>query len=424
MPPRRTPRRSPSTSPSPPPTKIPTRTSSDSALAPPSPRPGPGSENAVPANPTPGGMMDSRVQEDPSVSTGAVLHEGEVETRLTDLEQRPGEASVAAELQKNAQNSTSSENDDSEILAKIADVDSNEDTDGVAAAVLHSPLPNGNEDEASREEIAVDPDNPLEEDAEIERLRRELFASTARIEVLQRKLRDSITKERSEFYENFNALVNPNQSKIVSKATSSPKVAQITGKSQEKLSFTPPVVQNNQKQSQEKGRDENPASAVLVSSGGEDEEGTQPQKKKAPATSGPTTNTRVSGEAPGKAKPASKKAKTVIERCPAKGSDAAEETEPHVVTSPYTGEGAGVCHTRAFGPEEAASALKKAKDTGANVPLPPQPPTVSAAVVGEPSHDDHVAALLKFWPHADVVAALAQTMTEEGAEDLQAAQYF
>ena len=40
------------------------------------------------------------------------------------------------------------------------------------------------------------------------------------------------------------------------------------------------------------------------------------------------------------------------------------------------------------------------------------------------SHDDNVALLIKFWHHTDVVQALAQTMTDDGVEDLSAAHEF
>jgi hypothetical protein len=64
------------------------------------------------------------------------------------------------------------------------------------------------------------------------------------------------------------------------------------------------------------------------------------------------------------------------------------------------------------------------KQKGANVPFDVPQPTVGANVTGVPTHDDNVAALLKFWPHSDAVAALAQTMMEEEGENLTRAHDF
>jgi hypothetical protein len=61
------------------------------------------------------------------------------------------------------------------------------------------------------------------------------------------------------------------------------------------------------------------------------------------------------------------------------------------------------------------------KTPGANTHLDVPRPAISANVQGTPSHDDHVAALIHFWPYGDAVSALAQTMSEGGKEDLNRA---
>jgi hypothetical protein len=71
-----------------------------------------------------------------------------------------------------------------------------------------------------------------------------------------------------------------------------------------------------------------------------------------------------------------------------------------------------------------AGKVAELKAAGANVPFDVPRPAVSANVRGVPTHDDNVAALIKFWPHGDAVVALAQTMAEEGGEDLNRAHDF
>ena len=68
--------------------------------------------------------------------------------------------------------------------------------------------------------------------------------------------------------------------------------------------------------------------------------------------------------------------------------------------------------------------MAELKRKGANVPFDVPQPTVGANVTGVPTHDDNVAALLKFWPHSDAVAALAQSMMEGEGENLNRAHNF
>jgi hypothetical protein len=68
--------------------------------------------------------------------------------------------------------------------------------------------------------------------------------------------------------------------------------------------------------------------------------------------------------------------------------------------------------------------VEELKRAGANVPFDVPRPTVGSNVRGTPTHDDNVSALLKFWPHHDAVAALAQTMMEGEGEDLSRAHDF
>ena len=58
--------------------------------------------------------------------------------------------------------------------------------------------------------------------------------------------------------------------------------------------------------------------------------------------------------------------------------------------------------------------------SGTNVPLHIPPPKLK----NNATHDDHVAALIRFFDHGDVVAALAQTMHDDGEEDSEAAHRF
>jgi hypothetical protein len=64
------------------------------------------------------------------------------------------------------------------------------------------------------------------------------------------------------------------------------------------------------------------------------------------------------------------------------------------------------------------------KVAGANKPLDVCRPFEAANVRGPSTHDGNVAELLKYWPHPDAVHALAQTMTEEGEEDVTRAFEF
>ena len=70
------------------------------------------------------------------------------------------------------------------------------------------------------------------------------------------------------------------------------------------------------------------------------------------------------------------------------------------------------------------TSMSAPKTPGANTHLDIPRPALSANVKGAPSHDDHVAALIHFWPHGDAVTALAQTMSEAGDEDLNRAHDF
>jgi hypothetical protein len=296
------------------------------------------------------------------------------------------------------QDSTSSEDDDSDILAEAAIIQNSNKKDNSPRA----DAPDSSADTALNSEARL-AEHP---DITIERLRSEILASAARFNDLQQNLRDSTAKEHKEFLEIPYAFEDSDQGKIVTKATSSLNVALVSKNSKEKV-FIASVNQNTQGDAQEEEH-------IFLSSEGEQEESSGPSDSAAKRKS-PAAPTSAKAKASAKKKPVDN-----VKRPVSDGKDA-EKVDPRDATSPNTGVGAGVCRNRIFSPAEAASALKRAKETGANVPLPPQPPMISAAVRGTPSHDDNVAALLKYWPHTDVVAALAQTMSEEGSEDLQAA---
>lgn len=83
--------------------------------------------------------------------------------------------------------------------------------------------------------------------------------------------------------------------------------------------------------------------------------------------------------------------------------------------------GPRVSQPSAGAPKPPGASMGTPKTPGANTHLDVPRPAISANVQGAPSHDDHVAALIKFWPHGDAVSALAQTMSEDGKEDLNQA---
>jgi hypothetical protein len=86
---------------------------------------------------------------------------------------------------------------------------------------------------------------------------------------------------------------------------------------------------------------------------------------------------------------------------------------PNAISNPNLhGIGGGVCHNH--------SDFTSQREAGANVPL------VLTAPKPKPnaSHDDNIASLLPFFKFCDVAMALAQTMTEDGKEDVAAAHQF
>jgi hypothetical protein len=319
--------------------------------------------------------------------------------------------------------------DDIDDAALLAEAGNSEDL----GTQIHSNEPKDKEDERRQASLQVNDRSGLDglktpeenpetegktpvEDAEIARLRAELAASAQRFELLQQKLRASLTPARREFSNFLYANEPSNGPNIVTFSSSHVSSA---NKRQNQLSFTQTNPSSNQEQQDQQIRQET-ATPVNISSGDEANRSTSPSAKKTrpgdlTPPPKPQTTEGIACVKNGVSK------KTDADTPAVKRSGSANEAENQVATSPYTGPGAGICSRRAFTAAEAGLALQKGRETGENVPLPPQPPRVSAAVVGAPRHDDNVAALLKFWPHADVVAALAQTMSEDGAEDLQAA---
>jgi hypothetical protein len=95
-------------------------------------------------------------------------------------------------------------------------------------------------------------------------------------------------------------------------------------------------------------------------------------------------------------------------------NDTAPKAKSSDLRTELIGVGGGVCHQRSD-----FTSKGKAVD-GANVPL------VLSAPKPKPnaSHDDNVASLLPFFQFCDVAMALAQTMTEDGKEDVAAAHQF
>jgi hypothetical protein len=252
------------------------------------------------------------------------------------------------------------------------------------------------------------------EDPEIVRLRAELAASARRMELLQQKLRASVAPARTEFPQILYVNGPSNDPNTV---TSSDSNVLGANKRQNNLSFIPTNAETNQEHQYKRAQQETEMLVHILSGDEADGSSSSPAKKTQPGDSTPPPKPQPAEGIACVGNDVSKKADA--EASAAKRGGNASEAEKQIATSPYTGPGAGICHRRTFTSTEAGLALQKGRETGANVPLPPQPPRISAAVVGAPGHDDNVTALLKFWSHADVVAALAQTMSEDGAENLQ-----
>jgi hypothetical protein len=93
--------------------------------------------------------------------------------------------------------------------------------------------------------------------------------------------------------------------------------------------------------------------------------------------------------------------------------------EPSRSPSPYNGEAAVYKKGQKILYSDKDVRNKEARVAGANVPLDVcRPNSAFQNVKATPTHDDNVAELIKFWPHADAVHALAQTMTDEGEENI------
>jgi hypothetical protein len=323
-------------------------------------------------------------------------------------------------------------------LAQLgADEAENEDTaSSQAAAVSHSENPNDKGEERSAIPRGDQP-NPLEdgrrsanlqgdhppdipqgvEDAafespEIVRLKAELLASSRRMEILQQRLREAIAPSTTELPQipYANDLVGVRE--IVTNDNSR---SLAVSKPQHNVEFTEEHNEHDDKRA---------PSPVLLSSG-EDEEKIAPRKKKnavaIPAAGRPDARTLAETQSKVRSAPQSVRKEAEAQNAVNANPSATHRSTAGVAKTPGVGPGAGVCHTREF---DAAAALRKAKETGANVPLHTPRPRVNTTVVGTPSHDDHVSALVRFWSHDDVVGALAQTMSYDGREDLQAAHEF
>ena len=253
------------------------------------------------------------------------------------------------------------------------------------------------------------------ESAEVARLRRELDAAVSRINSLQQSIKVAIHGKAKDFTEISYANGPPDGCRTVTTGSEAPIIPEslnLHANKNTKFVFIPASELHATSNEDLTGGLTSP-----IQIEDEDDPGASPPPAKRPSKSSTPAATIKPKKTPG-AK--SQLAERPIQQGNVKGS--ASETQPENPITPYSGPGAGVCHTRAFKPtEELAAMLASAKKTGANIPLPPQPPILSAAIKGAPMHDDNVAALLKFWPHDDSVAALAQTMSDDGIEDLQAA---
>jgi|GEM_PF-3058257 len=482
MPPRRTPRRSPSPSPSPPPTRTPvvpvptfrtlTAPSGSGAVAlvrgsPSQPTSGAASSQSadfalntvsqptsaaallqsadLAPEPTSQQIADQQTSANPSADL-ALVSEPSSDSRLISDQPasvNPVPSSADSDPDAQSQNASSDEGsgDDAGLLAQIsAEEVENEDTPSTQTVVVsHSQNSNDKEEERLSANLRGNQPNPPGDESrsanpqsnhpteippesgdggfespEIARLKAEILASTRRMEILQRKLRETMIPPSTKSPQILYTDDLPGDRENVTMNDSRSLVA---GKQQHNVDF---IGESNGQGDVQQKQD----SPIILLSSGEDEDGNAPRKSKntaaIPAAGRPDAPSKT---LQGKAVPVPsvRGEKDKNKSASSANPNTALTSTMVVATAPNVGPGAGVCHTRAF---DAAGALKRAKDTGCNVPVHTPRPKVSAAVVGTPSHDDHVSSLVKFWPHDDVVLALAQTMNDDGREDLQAAHEF